>query len=67
MQRLWQRFSNCPISSSFALREGGSDCWALPLLNSPKFIALVAVSGNACEVRMAQSKEKLLFKVSSLC
>lgn len=40
MQRSWHDFSKFAILLSLVLRDTRSVCWALPFLNSPKFIAL---------------------------
>lgn len=36
----WQYLWNWSSSASSFMRADGRGCWALPLMNSPKFIAL---------------------------
>lgn len=40
MHKSWHKSPKSLTSASWALREVGSVCWALPSMNSPKFMAL---------------------------
>ncbi len=46
IQISWQRLSNRQRSASCGARVGGKGCWALPLANSPKFMALDSASAG---------------------
>lgn len=56
-QVLLQSSMKRPSSASCAAKDGGSGCWALPSLNSPKFIALGAGRGGGGELEAAFQRD----------
>lgn len=66
MQRLWHDFSKPAILLSLLLKGAGSACWALPFLNSPKFIALSGTLELSRWFYTWVQRLGILFEVSSL-